>query len=56
MGKKKYIVAKSFNSDKEMYKWLGDPSKAKEIKDKYPPPKYTGDVHLISREVRITEN
>lgn len=40
----KTIIAKTFNSEKEMLDWLADKNNINDLKSKYPPPKYKGEM------------
>ena len=48
-------VVKTFSSEREMHNWLADANNVEKLKKEYPPPKYTADLDLINKQVKVTK-
>lgn len=51
----KSFVAQTFSSEREMHKWLENPSNLEKLKKKYPPAKFSGRMELVDKQIVITK-
>jgi hypothetical protein len=49
----KPIIAKQFESETSMYKWMADPIKVAELKKQYSPKEYTAELNLVDKQVIV---
>lgn len=49
------IVARRFNTEREMLVWLDDESNLASLKKMYPPKSYKGEMNLVDKQIEITE-
>lgn len=48
-------VVKEFATERDMRDWLMNEAALEEMKAQYPPPRYSADVDLITRQIIVTD-